>query len=141
MMSFLRRWVLHNFWLKVLSLVLATGLWLAISPDQEPAEITVRVPIEFRHVPPQLEIRSVSIPEAQVRVRGPEPMIRDLRSTDIHAELELKDAKPGEHTFELTAQQIRLQRNLTVVQVVPVRVTVVMENSTPAAGGHPSIVP
>ena len=141
MMSFLRRWVLHNFWLKVLSLVLATGLWLAISPDQEPAEITVRVPIEFRHVPPQLEIRSVTIPEAQVRVRGPEQMIRDLRSTDIHAELELKEAKPGEHTFELTAQQIRLQRNLTVVQVVPVRVTVVMENTTPAAGGHLSIVP
>jgi len=140
-MSFLRRWVLHNFWLKVLSLVLATGLWLAISPDQEPAEITVRVPIEFRHVPPQLEIRSVTIPEAQVRVRGPEQMIRDLRSTDIHAELELKEAKPGEHTFELTAQQIRLQRNLTVVQVVPVRVTVVMENTTPAAGGHLSIVP
>ena len=140
-MSFLRRWVLHNFWLKVLSLVLATGLWLAISPDQEPAEITVRVPIEFRHVPPQLEISSVTIPEAQVRVRGPERMIRELRPTDIHADLELKDAKPGEHTFELTAQQIRLQRNLTVVQVVPVRVTVVMENSAPAAGGHLSIVP
>ena len=29
MMNFLRRWVLHNFWLKVLSLVLATGLWLS----------------------------------------------------------------------------------------------------------------
>ena len=48
MMGFFRRWVLHNFWLKVLSLLLATGLWLAISPDQEPAEVAVRVPIEFR---------------------------------------------------------------------------------------------
>ena len=48
MTGFLQRWVLHNFWLKVLSLLLATGLWLAISPDQEPAEVAVRVPIEFR---------------------------------------------------------------------------------------------
>lgn len=118
-MNMLRRWVLHNFWLKVLSLLLATGLWLAISPDQEPAEVEVRVPIEFRHVPPQLEISSVTIPEAQIRVRGPERMIRELRSTDLHAELELADAHPGERTFDLTAQQIRLQRNLTVVQVVP----------------------
>jgi hypothetical protein len=133
MMSVLRRWVLHNFWLKILSLVLATGLWLAISPDQEPAEVTVRVPIEFRHVPPQLEIRSVSVPEAQVRVRGPERIIRELRSTDIHADLELKGAEPGEHTFVLTAQQIHLQRDLTMVQVVPVRVTVVMEK---LAGGQ-----
>jgi|SRR5271165_6039745 len=136
MMSFLRRWVLHNFWLKILSLVLATGLWLAISPDQEPAEITVRVPIEFRHVPLQLEISSVTIPEAQVRVKGPERLIRDLRSTDIHADLELKDAEPGEHTFDLTAQQIHLPRDLTVVQVVPVRVTVTMVRSTAAAGGR-----
>jgi hypothetical protein len=135
-MKFLRRWVLHNFWLKILSLVLATGLWLAISPDQEPAEITLRVPIEFRHVPPQLEISTVTIPEAQVRVRGPERMIRDLRSTDIHADLEMKGAAPGEHTFDLTAQQIHVQRDLTVVQVAPVRVTVVMVNSAPAGSGH-----
>jgi YbbR domain-containing protein len=118
-MTFLRRWVLHNFWLKVLSLLLATGLWLAISPDQEPAEVAVRVPIEFRHVPAQLEVSSVTIPEAQIRVRGPERLIRALRSTDIHAELELEDAKPGERTFDLTAQQVRHQRDLTVVQVVP----------------------
>jgi YbbR domain-containing protein len=117
--NLLRRWVLHNFWLKVLSLLLATGLWLVISPDEEPAEVAVRVPIEFQHVPPHLEISSVTIPDAQIRVRGPERLIRDLRSTDIHAELELGDAKPGERTFDLTAQQIRHQRQLHVVQVVP----------------------
>jgi hypothetical protein len=134
-MSFWRRWVLHNFWLKILSVLLAIGLWLAISPDQAPAEITLRVPIEFLHVPPQLEIGSMNVPEAQVRVRGPERLIRDLRSTDIHADLEMKDARPGEQTFNLTAQQIHLQRDLTVVQVVPVRVTVLME-SAPAASTH-----
>ncbi|MFZ0420052.1 MAG: CdaR family protein [Candidatus Sulfotelmatobacter sp.] len=119
MKDFFKRWVLHNFWLKVLSLLMATGLWLAISPDQEPAEVAVRVPIEFNHVPAQLEISSVTIPEAQIRVRGPERLIRELRTTDIHAELELADAKPGERTFDLTAQQIRHQRDLHVVQVVP----------------------
>jgi YbbR domain-containing protein len=119
MSAFLRRWVLHNFWLKVLSLLIATGLWLAISPDQELAEVAVRVPIEFQHVPAHLEISSITIPEAQIRVRGPERLIRGLRSTDIHAELELGDAKPGERTFDLTAQQIRHDRELHVVQVVP----------------------
>jgi YbbR domain-containing protein len=118
-MGLMRRWVLHNFWLKVLSLLIATGLWLAISPDQEPAEVAIRVPIEFRHVPQGLEISSATIPEAQIRVRGPERLIRALRSTDLHAELELVDAQAGERTFDLTAQQIRHQRELNVVQVVP----------------------
>ena len=119
MTGFLQRWVLHNFWLKILSLLLATGLWLAISPDQEPAEVAIRAPIEFRHVPPELEISSATIPDAQIRIRGPERLIRELRSSDIHAELELGDAEPGERTFDLTAHQIRHQRDLTVVQVVP----------------------
>jgi YbbR domain-containing protein len=118
-MDLMRRWVLHNFWLKVLSLLIATGLWLVISPDQEPAEVAIRVPIEFRHVPQGLEISSATIPEAQIRVRGPERLIRDLRSTDLHAELELVDAQAGDRTFDLTAQQIRHQRELNVVQVVP----------------------
>jgi YbbR domain-containing protein len=119
MTGLLQRWVLHNFWLKVLSLLLATFMWLAISPDQEPAEVAVRVPIEFRDVPPDLEISTATIPDAQIRVRGPERLIRELRSADIHAELELSDAKPGERTFDLTAQEIRHQRSLSVVQVVP----------------------
>src|SRR5580700_10171195 len=119
MMSFLRRRVLHNFWLKILSLVLATGLWMAISPDEESAEVEVRVPIVFQHVPQHMEVSSVTIPEAQIRVRGPERVIRELRSTDLHAELELGDAKPGERTFDLTAEQIRHQRGLHIVQVVP----------------------
>jgi hypothetical protein len=119
MTEFFRRFVLHNFWLKLLSLLMATGLWMAIAPDQEPAEVAVRVPIEFRHVPQGLEISSTTIPDAQIRVRGPERLIRELRSTDIHAELELADVKPGERTFNLTAQQIRHQRDLHVVQVVP----------------------
>ncbi len=119
MKELFRHWVLHNFWLKILSLLLATGLWMAISPNQEPAEVAVRVPIEFQHVPWQLEISSSTIPEAQIRVRGPERLIRDLRSTDIHAELDLGDVQSGERTFNLTAQQIRLPRELRVVQVVP----------------------
>jgi YbbR domain-containing protein len=127
MTAFLRRWVLHNFWLKILSLLLAAGLWLAISPDEESAEVAVRVPIEFEHVPPHLEISSVTIPEAQIRVRGPQRLIRELRSTDIHAELELGDAKPGERTFDLTAQQVRHQQDLHIVQVVPGQVHLVFD--------------
>jgi YbbR domain-containing protein len=127
MMGFLRRWVLHNFWLKVLSLVIAIGLWWWVAPDEEPGEVAVRVPIEFQHVPPDLEISSATIPEAQIRVRGPERSIRQLRSTDIHVELDLSDAKPGERTFDLTAQQVRHQRDLRVVQVVPGQVHLVFD--------------
>jgi YbbR domain-containing protein len=127
MIGFFQRYVVHNFGLKVLSLVLATGLWLAISPDERPAEVAVRAPIVFERLPADLEISSETIPEAQIRVRGPERVIRQLRSNDVHAELELADAKPGERTFDLTSQHISHPRDLTVVQVVPSQVRIAFD--------------
>jgi YbbR domain-containing protein len=122
MIAFFQRYVLHNLGLKILSLVLATGLWLMISPDEQSAEVAVRAPIVFQNVPPLLEISTETIPEAQIRVRGPERVIRQLRPNDVHAALELGDVQPGERTFDLTSQQIRHPRDLAVVQVVPSQV-------------------
>ena len=119
MTSFFKRYVLRNFGLKLLSLLLAAGLWLLISRDEEPAEVALRAPIVFQHVPPQLEISSESIPEAQIRVRGPERVIRQLQANEVHAEIDLIDAKSGERTYELTSKLVRHPRDVTVVQVVP----------------------
>jgi len=119
MIGVFKRYVLHNFSLKMLSLLLAAGLWFLISPDEQPAEVAVRAPIVFQHVPSQLEISSESIPEAQIRVRGPERVIRQLQANEIHAEIDLADAKAEERTYDLTSQQVRHPRDVTVVQVVP----------------------
>lgn len=114
-----QRYVLRNFGLKVLSLLLATGLWLLISRDEEPAEVALRAPIVFQHVPSQLEISSESIPEAQIRVRGPERVIRQLQANEVHAEIDLAGVGAGDRTYELTSQQVRHPRDVTVVQVLP----------------------
>jgi YbbR domain-containing protein len=117
--EFFKRYVLHNFWLKALSLLLAAGLWWQIAPDEQPAEVALHAPVVFQHVPSHLEISSESIPEAQIRVRGPERVIRQLQATEVHAEIDLSNAKPGERTFDLTSQQVHLPSGVTVVQVVP----------------------
>jgi YbbR domain-containing protein len=119
MMGFVQRIVFHNFTLKLMSLLLATALWFSISRDEQPAEVAVRSPIVFQHVPPNLEISTESIPEAQIRVRGPERIIRQLRVNEVQAEINLSGSQPQERTFDLTSQQVRHPRELTVVQVVP----------------------
>jgi len=140
MIAFFKRYVVHNFTLKVLSLMLAMGLWFLISPDEQPAEVAVRAPIVFQHVPSQLEISTESIPEAQIRVRGPERVIRQLQANEIHAEIELAGAKPGERTFDLTSQQVRHPRDVTVVQVVPSQLHLAFDSrSTREVEIHPRV--
>jgi YbbR domain-containing protein len=118
MRDFLHRYVLHNLGLKLISLGLAVGVWLAVARDPV-AEVAVDVAIEFRNIPQDLEISSENIPRAQIRLRGPERVVHGLRPSDVYAEIELSGLKPGERTFDLTAKQIHEPSELEVVQVVP----------------------
>ena len=118
MRDFFYRHVLHNFGLKVISLALAVGLWLALARDPI-AEVAVDVPIEFHNIPENLEISSEDIPKAQIRLRGPARIVHQLHLADVSAEIDLRGLKPGERTFDLTSQQIHQPKDLEVVQVVP----------------------
>ncbi len=118
MITFFRNYVFHNFWLKIISLTAAVLLWMAVARDPI-AEVAVTVPIEFQHVPDNLEISSERIPEAQIRVRGPGRMVRNLAQAEVHAVIDLSGARPGEHTSDLTGPQIHVPRDAEVVQVVP----------------------
>lgn len=118
MPSPLKRIFVQNFGIKLISLLLAIGLWLVVSRDPV-AEVELQVPIEFRNVPQNLEIDSASFTEAQVRVRGPGRLIHRLRPTDVRAEIDLASVKPGSRTFDLTSRNVRVPSDLEVVQIIP----------------------
>lgn len=117
-MAFLRRHIANNFGLKIVSLAIAVLLWLAVT--REPvAEIAFNVPIEFRNAPEKLEISSETIPQAQVRVRGPVRLVRALSPSEVHAVIDLTGAMPPERTYDLSPKRIRVPGDIEVVQVVP----------------------
>ena len=60
----LRSYVLDNLGLKLFSLLFAVALWLIVARDPI-AEVAITVPIEFHHVPENLDINSENIPTAQ----------------------------------------------------------------------------
>jgi YbbR domain-containing protein len=116
--TFFQRIFVHNIGLKVVSLLLAIGLWLVVARDPI-AEVEMKVPIEFHNLPDNLEIDSASFTEAQIRVRGPERIIHRLQTTDVRAEIDLAHVGPGERTFDLTGRQVRVPQDLEVVQIIP----------------------
>jgi len=116
--DFARRHIFHNLGLKIISLLIATGLWLAVS-SEPPSEVAFNVAIVFQNMPEDLEISSESIPSAQVRVRGPQRLVRRLQASDVHEEIDLTGMKPGERTFDLNKSQVSLPDKLEAVQIVP----------------------
>lgn len=118
MSDFLQRVFVHNAGIKIVSVLLAIGLWQVVARDPV-EEVEMKVPIEFRNLPDNLEIDSASFTEAQLRVRGPERVIHRLRPADVRAEVNLSDVHPGERTFDLTSRQIHVPQDLEVVQIIP----------------------
>jgi YbbR domain-containing protein len=121
MIKFLRRYVFHNAGLKLLSLLIAVLLWVAVAHEPM-TEVALTVPIEFHHVPDALELSTENIPPVQVRVRGPARTVRNLDQAEVHAIVDLAGAHVGEITYDLRPSQIRVPLSVEVVQVVPTQV-------------------
>jgi len=117
MANLFKRVFVQNFGMKLVSLFLAIGLWLAVARDPI-AEIEVRVPIEF-NLPDNIVIDSGTFTQAQVRVRGPGRLIHRLEPGDVHADVDLGNVQPGERTFDLTARHVHVPQDLEVVQIIP----------------------
>ena len=122
-MNFLRKYVFHNFALKVLSLGVAVLLWMAVTRDPV-AEVALNVPIEFHNAPEHLEISSETIPQVQVRVRGPVREVRDLSAAEVHAVIDLANVQPGERTYDLSPALIHVPDGVQVVQAVPSQIRI-----------------
>ncbi len=118
MLNFLRRFFLHNIWLKLMSLGLAVILWFLVARDPV-AVVAVDVPIEFSGIPDNLEISSEVVPRSQIRLRGPEHVIRGMQAADVYAQVDLSGIRPGERVFNLTSNQIHKPAELEIVQVLP----------------------
>ncbi len=123
-MDFFRRAVVNNAGLKVLSLIIAVLLWLAISREPR-AEVTLTVPIEFHNSPENLEINSENIQQVQVRASGPVGAVHSVSAADVHAYVSLDSATPGEHTYDL---HVRVPRDVEVVQVIPSQFRISFDN-------------
>ena len=122
-MNFLRKYVFYNFALKVLSLAVAVLLWMAVTRDPV-AEVALNVPIEFHNAPEHLEISSETIPQVQVRVRGPVRSVRDISASEVHAVIDLASVQPGERTYDLSPTLIHVPDGVQVVQAVPAQIRI-----------------
>jgi YbbR domain-containing protein len=135
----------RNLGLKVLSLVLATVLWGAVTRDQV-VERSLRVPLEFQNVPADLEITADPPTAVDVRVRGPSSLLSRLQPGEVVAVVDLRGARPGQRLFHLLTEEVRVPFGIEVSQVTPPTVALMFERSgtrivpvVPSIEGEPAV--
>lgn len=130
--------------LKVLAIALATLLWLTVAGDHL-VERSMRVPLEFRNIPPTLEIVGDPPEAVDVRLRGSSALLARLEPREIVAVLDLGTARPGSRLFHLRNDEVRAPYGVDVAQVVPGTLALELEKSgrrkvpiVPALDGEPA---
>jgi YbbR domain-containing protein len=112
--------------LKLTSLLIAVLMWYGVARDPV-SEVTLQVPVEFSRPPKNLDYTSDVIPQAQIRLRGPARVLRDLPQDSVHVLIDLQGAVTGEHTYDLDTGHIRVPHDVEVMQVTPTRLRLVFD--------------
>jgi YbbR domain-containing protein len=130
--------------LKLMAVALAALLWLIVAGDHL-VESSLRVPLEFRNIPPDLELVGDPPTEVDVRLRGSSALLGRLEPRDIVAVLDLASARPGSRMFHLRSDEVRAPYGVEVAQVIPGTLAVDVEKSghrtvpvVPALDGEPA---
>ncbi len=114
----LKHWVTHNWYLKLISLGLAAMLWMFVATEAS-SEIGMEVPLEYRNIPPQLEITGDTTNMVQVRLRGSSNVIRDISPRDVSTTIDLSKMRTGEKIVPLSPQNVQAPFGAEVVRVNP----------------------
>lgn len=114
--------------LKVVALMMATLLWLTVAGEHV-VERIIRVPVEFRNIPADLEVVGEPPDTVDVRLRGSSSLISGLNAGEVVAVLDLEKARPGSRLFHVRNEDVRSPFGVEVAQVVPATVGIELEKS------------
>jgi hypothetical protein len=121
----MRKWLLHNVGLKLLSLALAVLLWMVVLGEQK-VEVTVHVPLQL-DLPQGFFLANDPVDTLEVHLRGPKTLATSLAPREvILGELPVKWVE-GENLIPIRPDVVRVPRGIQVVGVTPQRVRVVLE--------------
>ena len=134
----------RNPGLKIMALLLATGLWFVVAGEQN-VERTLRVPLEFRNKPVNLEVLGDPPTTVDIRVVGSSALLSRIDAGEVVAVLDLETARPGSRLVHVRTDEIRVPYGVDVMQVTPSTIGLELEVSSrrrvrvvPAVEGDPA---
>jgi hypothetical protein len=117
---------------KILSAALASLAWLFLAYNPSTVQRTFVVPIEYRNVPPALELSDWAPSETRVTLSGTEPAFRLLEPATLKISIDLSKSIEGITTVHLTQKNLTVPPNVTVYRIEHATITLMLRPRDPA---------
>lgn len=118
----------RNFGLKIAAIFLSIVLWFYVTSRGQ-SEIYLDVPVEFKNIPPGLEIVNNTVKMISLNVKGQERFIRNLKPSDIRISIDLSKTKKGDNVYYITRDDIKTPHGITVSNINPSSLKVTTEET------------
>jgi YbbR domain-containing protein len=118
----------RNPGLKTMAVLLAVALWFTVAGEQN-VERMIRVPLEFRNKPANLEILGDPPTTIDVRVLGSSALLSRIDPGEVVAILDLATARPGSRLFHIRTDEVRVPYGVEVLQLTPGTIALELETS------------
>lgn len=115
-----------NGQLKILSLATAAFLWFIIVGPRK-SELGMTVPIQYTNLPQSVEIAGKWMDRVDLRIRGSEAGIANLKPGSIRTVVDLANVVPGLNVFRISNKNILVPPGITITEIRPSDVTLNIE--------------
>jgi len=117
-MGLLRKYVLYQFRLKAMALVLALMLWFSMTYLGE-SKMVFSVPVSFEHLNKAMVVREVDSRDVLVTLDGPLSVLKNLTPHDINVALDLSRSKEGRQIFTIKKDDVFVPSSVKIESIKP----------------------
>lgn len=133
MRSSIRLWLVRDWPLKLVSLILALALWLLLVPAEKMySEKSLTIPLETRNVPAGLEIVEPPVAAIDITLRAPNRLLDEIGPSGLVARIDLDRATVLQQEYPLNTSMIAVPPGAEVVKISPSKVTIRLERTAEA---------
>jgi YbbR domain-containing protein len=118
----MRQLLTRNLAWKLLSLVIAVLLWVAVAREPEVAT-SLSVPVDFKNMKDDLDIDGNLPDRVRLEVRGPSGSLTRDNLSAVAVVLDLSDAQAGERTYSIRGRNLNLPAGVVFYRAVPSQLT------------------
>lgn len=116
-----------NWQYMALALVLALLSWHLVT-GRESVEVWVEVYVVSTNTPKDLVVMDGLPGKLQVRIKGPQGLMRNVKPTELAYLLDLSGIKAGENIIILDGSNIPIPRAITTLEIKPARLMILADN-------------
>ena len=109
----------ENWIAKAISLSLAIGFWYIFVPGSKTVQVSYRIPVSVENLPADLRVEEIEPPVVNATFSGPRRAFYLFDARKIRVAIDVSMADLGRRTFNISEQNIRYPKELTLTEVSP----------------------